>query len=164
MALYFDLNLKDNHLFPPLAPKFSRNRHQLYREGLLYFNLHSLSENPRFAITLGEIEELISKRVSLEIIVKRLVEARVYIYIENLNTGCFVTSYFCLLNIFIKFSSRIFQAYSDRIDTATDAIRHYAQMLEQKLFPEERKGLSNDLGCLVSSARLGFIYFQRDLI
>ena len=84
MALYFDLNLKDNHLFPPLAPKFSRNRHPLYREGLLYFNLHSLSENPRFAITLGEIEELISKRVSLEIIVKRLVYTHTHLHIPKI--------------------------------------------------------------------------------
>ena len=60
--------------------------------------------------------------------------------------------------------SRVFQAYSNRVDAATDAIRHYAQMLEQKLLQDERKGLSNDLGCLVASARFGFVYFQQDLI
>ena len=35
--------------------------------------------------------------------------------------------------------ARIFQGYSEWVDAATNAIRHYAQMLEHKLPPSEQK-------------------------
>ena len=107
MALYFDSNVKGNHLFPPLAPKFSRNRHPLYREGLLYFNLHSLSEDPRFSITLGEIEELIEKKVSLEIIVGRLVGKNLYLTLVTFLWSLPLIIHKYVIIFFLEFSKRI---------------------------------------------------------